>query len=108
MIPSGFEILPPWTVLPDDRSAALTTRLHRDLPRGHALYGMTLRAVASRTDQDDVLFELESSPMRLAVVHMTGAWKPIHNGRAPICSATGRNGQPKICTQATMTSRSNV
>jgi len=71
MIPSGFEILPPWTVLPDDRAAALTTLLSRDLPRGHALYRMTLRAVASRTDQDDVLFELESSSMRLAVVHMT-------------------------------------
>ena len=71
MIPTGFDILPPWAVLPDDRAAALTARLHRELPRGHGLYGMRLRAVASRMDQDEVLFELEGSPMRLAVVHMT-------------------------------------
>lgn len=81
MIPIGFDLVPPWTVLPDDRAAALTARLHRELGRGHLPYGMRLRAVASRMDRDDVLFELEGSPMRLAVVHMT--WRVETDPRWP-------------------------
>jgi hypothetical protein len=81
MIPTGFEILPPWSALPVDRAELLTVRLQRELPRGHALYGITARAVASRTDRDDVLFELESSSMQLAVVHLT--WRVETDPRWP-------------------------
>ena len=71
MIPVDLEVLPPWSVLTADRAELLTARLRTVLPEGHALYRVKLRAVAARIDCDDVLFEIENSSMRLAVVHMT-------------------------------------
>lgn len=50
-------------------------------PQGHVLYGLKAKAVATRRDQDEVLFELEGGTARLAVVHMT--WKKETDPRWP-------------------------
>ena len=71
---ANFEFLRPWQVIetsPKNRSALLSARLEQELPTGHVLKGLRATAVATRVDQDDVLFEIEGGELPLAVVHMT-------------------------------------
>ena len=75
-IPNGFKFLIPWRIIEEphgvqDRSERLSARLQSEVPEKHVLYGLKVRAVATRVDQDDVLFEIEGGHMPLAVVHMT-------------------------------------
>jgi hypothetical protein len=52
-------------------SSRLDAQLARELPSGHALEGISVRAVAERQDCDDVLFQLNDGSGRVAVVHLT-------------------------------------
>jgi hypothetical protein len=75
-IPRDVEMLMPWRILHDtseikNRAEQLSARLQSDLPPNHVLNGLGARAIATRVDCDDVLFETESAEMPLAVVHMT-------------------------------------
>lgn len=68
----------PWAAFadgPEDQASAakIAERLKKDLPNGHVLSGLELKAVAKRIDQDDVLFEVFGGDQPLAVVHIT--WK---------------------------------
>jgi hypothetical protein len=69
--------LEPWAPVPSDRAAALEKALGRELCEGHALYGRQVRAIAVRSDCDDVLFELLDAP-GFVVVHLTP-----HKSQAP-------------------------
>ena len=51
---------------------ALENRLRREIPAKHALQGRSFRALARRTDDDDVLFELDGGPEH-AIVHLVYA-----------------------------------
>lgn len=64
-----MELLEPWHV--PQRADLLERQLATELPRGHALFGVPVRAVAQRQDCDDVLFELLDGSGRVAVVHLT-------------------------------------
>ena len=75
-IPDGIKFLAPWRIIEDspetrDHARHLAARLQSELPEKHVLHGLRVRAVATRVDQDDVLFEIEDGHMPLAVVHMT-------------------------------------
>jgi hypothetical protein len=75
-IPDNIEVLTPWRIIegtPEDQNRAekLSSRLVSELPPKHALWGLKARAVATRIDRDDVLFEVEAGETPLAVVHMT-------------------------------------
>ncbi len=75
-VPDEIEMLPPWSAIPespDQQQVAemLAARLKSDLPEGHVLQGFALKAVARRSDQDDVLFEAAGAEILLALVHMT-------------------------------------
>ena len=73
-IPDNIEMLTPWQIIEDsaeNRPQRLSDRLKSEAPPKHVLYGLKARAVATRIDTDDVLFEIESGQMPLAVVHMT-------------------------------------
>ena len=77
-VPGNIRIEEPWAALadgPEDQAlvAKIAERLKKDLPKGHVLNGLELKAVARRLDQDDVLFEVLGGDQPLAVVHMT--WK---------------------------------
>ena len=85
-IPKGVEILTPWQVIRDtpeikNRAEQLSGRLQSDLPPNHVLSGLAARAVATRMDCDDVLFEIDGAEMALAVVHMT--WRKEADPRWP-------------------------
>jgi hypothetical protein len=59
-------MLDPWDWVKDGRG--LEAELAREAVRGHPLFGVTVRAVARRFDQDDVLFAWDAG---VAVVHLT-------------------------------------
>ena len=59
----------------------LSARLESELPEEHVLHGLNVRAVATRIDRDDVLFEIEGGQMLLAMVHMT--WRKERDPRWP-------------------------
>jgi hypothetical protein len=61
--------LEPWILLNDERRQAVERQLVRELPAGHVIAGKSKRAVATRTDRDDVLFELFDGGY--AVVHLS-------------------------------------
>lgn len=64
-------LLEPWTAVTSPES--LEAELARELMPGHRLFGRKLRAVAKRSDSDDVLF---ADDKLAAVVHLTWAKEP--------------------------------
>jgi hypothetical protein len=63
------DFLEPWQAVEDGQRAKLEQELARELPAGHVLAGKAVRAVAARTDRDDVLFLVPDGGC--AVVHLT-------------------------------------
>jgi hypothetical protein len=49
----------------------LVKELHRECSIDHPLHNKTVRAIAQRTDTDDVLFTIEGGDPPYAVVHLT-------------------------------------
>jgi hypothetical protein len=75
-IPHNIEMLIPWRIIEDspdikNRAQRLSDELESEVPPKHVLHGLEAKAVATRIDRDDVLFEIEGGQMPLAVVHMT-------------------------------------
>lgn len=84
--PEHLEFLTPWEEFPGDsggqkRAANLLSELKREIPSDHRLSSLTLRAIAIRRDQDDVLFEILGNEEKFVVVHMT--WKKEKDPRWP-------------------------
>jgi len=65
----------PWMAVFEGDAASLEQELAREVGPGHRLAGRTVRAIARRADQDDVLFELLDSG-ECAVVHLTWGARP--------------------------------
>jgi len=85
VIPHDLEIRVPWLRLDQQdtklRAQQLATELKNELSPGHLLFKIDARAVATRIDRDDVLFEIEHEENRLAVVHLT--WRRESNPNWP-------------------------
>ncbi len=60
-----------WVEVDGDSAAALESELQRELPPGHQLAGMHLKAIARSEDSDDVLFRPESGSRAVYLVHLT-------------------------------------
>lgn len=76
----------PWEGIPDgsegqNRAEKLLNELKGEIPSDHSLSGLTLKAVATRCNQDDVLFEIFGNEEKLAVVHLT--WRKETDPRWP-------------------------
>jgi len=84
-IPKNIEMFPPWQAILDlpneNRAELLAAELVAELPPSHVLYGLKARAVAVRSDRDDVLFEVDGGETPLAVVHLT--WRKETDPRWP-------------------------
>ena len=61
------ELLKPWYW----SSMDLTEQLHKELSDVHILFAKSLKTIARRQDNDDVLFQLENDYYKYAVVHLT-------------------------------------
>lgn len=49
----------------------MEAELYRELCAQHTLFGCSAKAIGHRIDEDDFLFQLEETPPRFAVVHLT-------------------------------------
>lgn len=61
----------PWHVVLNE-SEKLVQEFKRECPFGHCLKNVDVSVLAMRQDCDDVLFRLDDSSGRYAVVHLTG------------------------------------
>src|SRR5262245_9089263 len=68
-VPSPYVL--PW--YPIENLPGLAEELRRQAAPGHKLFGVPVRAIARRQNNDDVLFQIEDGSGRVAVVHLT--WK---------------------------------
>ena len=89
-IPKDIAISAPWRVIElpemEERANLLAAELRKECPPGHILHGLPTRAVATRIDRDDVLFEIEGIS-QLAVVHLT--WREEKDPRWPSTTLFG-------------------
>jgi hypothetical protein len=68
---TGAVFKPPWHATGLGQAEQLAEELNREIPSNHVLAGCGVVAVAKRHDCDDVLFRIEGSPQRYALVHLT-------------------------------------
>jgi len=77
----------PWHDVSDQQEAnGLAGELHRELSKGHPLFGVAVRTLARRHDCDDVLFALEDDSGQVAVVHLTWTMSPPERLPWPDCT----------------------
>lgn len=67
----------------NEHATNLENELRKEVSAGHVLFSLAARAVAQRTDNDDVLFETNSPDFQYAVVHLTWSNKPEHDPHWP-------------------------
>ncbi len=77
-----IEYLEPW-IATGQYADNLVKELEREVTEGHALWKVKMRAIAQRSDSDDVLFEIESEQGKYAVVHLTWSGEPEPDSRWP-------------------------
>ncbi|MBK6580737.1 MAG: hypothetical protein IPG17_32225 [Sandaracinaceae bacterium] len=70
-----------WSPVSGTEAATLERELARELPTGHVLKTLRVRAIARRFDCDDVAFEVEDG--RRCVVHLT--WRVDTDPLWPRC-----------------------
>jgi hypothetical protein len=80
----NFEFKQPWTSV-GKYASNLSDELEREVAEGHLLWRKRTRALAQRTDSDDVLFviEQEGNSLLYAVVHLTWSGEPERDTRWP-------------------------
>jgi hypothetical protein len=61
----------------------LAVQLHREINKEHILYGKSVKTVARRQDNDDVLFEVGNADFKYAMVHLTWAQKTLNDAKYP-------------------------
>ena len=77
-----FQFLPPWARVVK-RGENLENELKKELTDTHPLFSLGVRAVAQRTDRDDVLFEVNAPDFKFAVVHLTWTGEPEKDPQWP-------------------------
>ena len=70
-----------WIPVSGDAAANLERELARELPDGHVLLAVPVRAIARRDDADDVV--VETADGRRCIVHLT--WNVETDPRWPRC-----------------------
>lgn len=73
------QLLEPWQLT--DNATFYETELKKEISFFHPLYWKRVRAVAIRTDRDDVLFEVLNGSSKYAVVHLT--WQKENSRKFP-------------------------
>jgi hypothetical protein len=77
-----IDFIEPWTAV-GQYADNLVKELRKEVTERHPLWDVKVRAIAQRTDSDDVLFEIEGGGQRLAVVHLTWTGEPETDGKWP-------------------------
>ena len=79
----NIQWLDPWRAVSDAEARGFEDELKQEVGKQHPLFGIKVRAIGRRDDQDDVLFALEGSPPRVAVVHLSWRGKEEKGPRWP-------------------------
>lgn len=61
----------------------LSVQLRREINENHVLFGKLVKTIARRQDNDDVLFELDDTDFKYAVVHLTWSQKTLTDSHFP-------------------------
>lgn len=77
-----IKYLPPWKAI-GQFADNLVKELDREVTEGHKLWKAPVKAIAQRTDSDDVLFKIEDGTSRCAVVHLTWSGEPEEDPKWP-------------------------
>ena len=75
----------PWESIDPENSDRFEDEYAVEIPRGHPLYGVPVKAIARRVDSDDVLFRLLRHLCEFAVVHLTWSGRKESDRRWPTC-----------------------
>lgn len=75
----AIHYLKPWHA--DDID--LTVQLHKEINKKHILHGKSIKTIARRQDNDDVLFEVDGAEFKYAMVHLTWAQKTLEDPKYP-------------------------
>ncbi len=78
----AIEFLPPWNAT-GQFADNLVKELEREVTEGHKLWRVQVKAIAQRTDSDDVLFKIENGSNGYAVVHLTWSGEPEEDTKWP-------------------------
>lgn len=78
----SIDFMEPWVKV-GQFADNLVKELQREVVNGHPLWGKDVRAIAQRTDSDDVLFQLEGDEASFAVVHLTWSGEPENDTQYP-------------------------
>src|SRR5688500_17450198 len=79
-LPANFsQLLEPWHRCNTD----LVKQLLREIRDDHVLARMTLKTIARRQDNDDVIFEIFNNEYKYAVVHLTWSNKTLNSNIYP-------------------------
>jgi hypothetical protein len=60
-----------WYLLSKESATAMEKELHREICKGHVLYGLECFAIARREDRDDFLFSVKGATAPIYSVHLT-------------------------------------
>ena len=73
-----MEWLEPWYSIKDnpEQVLAMEKELKRELPDGHPLFNLPIKAIGRRQGCDDALFSLADGTKLIAVVHLTWTSSP--------------------------------
>jgi len=74
-----LHFLKPWHS--DDTD--LTVQLDREINNKHILYSKPVKTIARRQDNDNVLFEVDDSNFKYAMVHLTWAQNTLDDAKYP-------------------------
>lgn len=77
-----IEYLEPWMATGQFADNLVKT-LEREVTENHVLWGIKSRAIAQRSDNDDVLFEIDGDIGKYAVVHLSWSGEPEPDPRWP-------------------------
>lgn len=77
-----MDFLDPWKKA-DENDQKLILELKKELAPSHFLYGKNVEILARRKDNDDVFFEVKSTPVCYAVVHLTWSGQVDQDPRYP-------------------------
>ena len=70
----------PWYKTDQD----LTNTLKKEISKNHVLYGVELKSIGRRQDNDDALFQIINKKDKFVIVHLTWAGKTIKDQKYPL------------------------
>ena len=83
LMKTPLQLVAPWEPIEPAVATKFEDEYATEIGKGHPLYGVPVRAIGRRIDQDDVLFQLLRHLCDYAVVHLTWSGREEPDSRWP-------------------------